>query len=162
MKSRVYIETSIVSYLTARPSRDLIVAAQQQISDVWWSHRRDHYDLFISELVIEESGRGDGKAAADRLSLLADISLLETTTSAVSLAERFLARRYLPDNAAADALHIALATVHQIDYLLTWNCRHIANAEIQKVLRNLVQAEGYNLPILCTPSELMGENDDVE
>jgi len=162
MKAKVYIETSVVSYLAARPSRDLIVAAQQQLSQAWWHSRRTYYDLFVSELVLQESERGDPEVAARRLALVNDLPLLAITERAIRLAEIFLTKRHLPQKAEADALHIAIATVHRMDYLLTWNCRHIANAEIQRELRSVTEQQGVELPILCTPNELMGGQQDVE
>ena len=160
--SKVYIETSIVSYLASRLSKDLIVAAQQQITHNWWELRRQNYALFVSELVIEEASRGDKNSAERRLSLISELHVLEVNENAVYLAERFLKNNCLTYKAEADALHIAIATVHKVDYLLTWNCRHIANAEIQKKLMKVSQKENYELPILCTPNELMGGNDEME
>ena len=162
MSAKVYIETSVVSYLAAQPSRDLIVAAQQQLSHAWWRSRRTYYDLFVSELGLEESGRRDPEAAARRLAFVSDLPLLAITEGAIRLAEVFLTNQLLPQKAGADALHIAIATVHKMDYLLTWNCRHIANAEIQRELRRVTEEQGVELPILCTPNELMGGEEDVE
>jgi len=160
IKSKVYIETSIVSYVSSRLSKDLIVAAQQQITHNWWDSRRNNYALFVSELVIEEASRGDKEAAERRLSLISEINVLAVNENAVYLAEQFLKNNCLTHKAESDALHIAIATVHKVDYLLTWNCRHIANAEIQKKLMKVSQKENYELPILCTPNELMGKNND--
>ncbi len=157
MREKVYIETSIIGYLASRLSRDLIVAAQQKITQEWWEDRRSHFDLYISQLVIQEAEKGDKKAAAERITTLEKIPLLEIKTEAVDLAEKFLSFKKLPKKASADALHIAISTVFGLDYLLTWNCKHIANAEIQKSLAKICLEEGYELPIICTPYELKGE-----
>jgi len=157
MKSTVYIETSIISYLTARLSNDLIVAARQQLTTEWWENRRLHFDLYTSEIVIQEARRGDEQAARNRLKMLQDIPQLDLTPETLELAELFLAQGAIPPTAREDAFHIAITITYGLDYLLTWNCRHIANAEIQKQLAKLSTAAGYDLPILCTPELLMGE-----
>jgi len=157
MKPKVYIETSFVSYLTARPSRDLIVAAQQQVSREWRTHRRSRFDLYVSQLVIQEASQGERQAARERLELLKGFKSLALREEALELAESFLNNKALPRKAADDALHIALAAVYGIDYLLTWNCKHMANAEIQKKLARIGFEQGYEVPVICTPYELMGE-----
>jgi predicted nucleic acid-binding protein len=156
MSARVYIETSIVSYLTARPSRDLIVAGHQQLTHDWWQHRRPLFDIFVSELVIQEAGRGDAEIAAKRLAVLEDVSQLEIRADAVELSRALLTRGPLPSKAAADALHIAIAAVHGVEYLLTWNCKHIANAEMRPMIERVCREQGFEPPVLCTPEELMG------
>ena len=157
MKRRVYIETSIVSYLTARPSRDLIRAARQQITHDWWEDRKQEFDLFVSQYVLDEAGDGDPDAARERLEALDGLPLLETTDEAVELGEALIAQGAIPKQAATDALHIAVATVHTIEILLTWNCRHMANAEILGVVSRVIRSMGYEPPVICTPDELMGE-----
>jgi hypothetical protein len=156
MKPRVYIETTIVSYLTARPSRDLVLAAEQEITREWWGGRLV-YDLFISQLVLDEAGAGDADAAALRLNALGEAVLLDTTEDAISLGRYLLEAGGLPVKAAADALHIAIAAVHGLDYLLTWNCTHIANARKRGKIDSLCRAAGYDPPIICTPLELEEE-----
>ncbi len=157
MKRRVYIETSIVNYLTARPSRDLLAAAWQETTAAWWDHRRHDFDLYASELTVEEASRGDEAAAQRRLECLKPLRLVEITDSALALAQMLVEDEAIPANAAGDALHVALAAVHHMDYLLTWNCRHIDNAEMIPAIRATVLSEGYSLPEICTPLELMGE-----
>jgi len=157
MDEKVYIETSIISYLTSRSSRDLIVAAQQQVTQEWWENRRSHFDLYVSQLVIQEAEKGDEKVAAKRLKALEKIQLLEIKIEALELTEKFIRSKSLPQKALEDSFHIAVSTVYGLDYLLTWNCKHIANAEIQKKLAKICFEEGYELPIICTPYELMGE-----
>ena len=155
MPPRVYIETTFVSYLTARPSRDLIVAAHQQISRDWWDHRRSDYELCISQLVLQEAGDGDPQAAQERLRVLATKNLLGITEEAVALAEQLVQAGALPAKAENDALHIAVAAVHRIPYLLTWNCRHMANATIRGQIESICTGKGYRAPVICTPEELM-------
>ena len=157
VKPKVYIETTIVSYLIARPSRDLIVAAHQQITREWWDLRRMEFDLFVSRLVIQEASAGDQEAAQRRLAELDPILLLAFTEDALSLAGDLARRGILPETAAANALHIAVAAVHGMDYLLTWNCRHIANARMRHVVEATCALRGYEPPVICTPEELMGD-----
>ena len=156
MKS-VYIETSVPSYLTARPSRDLRIAAWQQITAQWWDEERKKYKLFVSELVRVEAAAGDPHAAQRRLSALDEISELYLTNEANELALRLMADDGIPANAKADAIHIAIATVHEIDYLLTWNCRHIDNAVRKPIVRSICAVAGYVCPEICTPLELLAE-----
>ena len=162
MKKKVYIETSIVSYLTGKPSQNLLVAAWQSLTTEWWENRRDIFKLYTSELVIEEASCGDMKAAQKRLKALEGIPLLKLTDSAVELAKKLIANGVLPSKATDDAVHIALATVHGIDYLLTWNCRHINNAEIKPLVRTMIVSEGYKCPEICTPQELFGGEPNEE
>ena len=157
MKKRVYIETSIASYLTARPSRDLIQAARQQITTDWWEDRRSEFELFVSQYVLDEAGEGDLAAARRRLELLSGLPVLRTAEEATDLAEALLADGVLPRKAATDALHIAVLTVHELNILLTWNCKHLANAEILGEVGRNLRSRGYEPPVICTPDELMGE-----
>jgi predicted nucleic acid-binding protein len=156
MKPRAYIETSIVSYLTARPSRDLLRAAQQQVTRDWWT-ARETFDLFASQFVLDEAAAGDGRAAADRLAALEDVALLEITDDAVGLADTLVSGGGLPSKARIDALHVAMAAVHGMDFLLTWNCKHIANAALRSKIESLCRAAGFEPPIICTPLELPEE-----
>jgi hypothetical protein len=151
----VYIETSILGYLTARPSRDIIVAANIEITREWWNTRRSDFQLYSSQAVVKETSQGDVAIASQRLEILADLSLLDLNQAVLDLAEKFLERSNLPAKADVDAVHIAVATVHGMDYLLTWNCKHIANAQIQGKLAEISLDFGYELPILCTPYELL-------
>ncbi|MBR8829800.1 MAG: hypothetical protein N5P05_001245 [Chroococcopsis gigantea SAG 12.99] len=137
MSERVYIETSILGYLTARPSRDIITAANIEITREWWNTRRGDFQLYSSQAVVKETAQGDAEIASQRLEILAHISLLDLNQSVLDLAEQFLGRGNLPAKADVDAVHIAVATVHGMDYLLTWNCKHIANAQIQGKLAQI-------------------------
>ena len=156
MKQRAYVETTVVSYLTARPSRDLIRAAHQQITREWWGLRTE-YDLFISQFVLDEAAAGDGEAAADRLSILEDIPLLDITDEVVVLGEQLVLGGGLPSKARIDALHVAVAAVHGMSYLLTWNCKHIANASMRGRIEELCRTSGFEPPVICTPLELAQE-----
>lgn len=155
MPSRIYIETSIVSYLTSRPSKDLIRSACQQITKAWWEHGRLTAMSYSSPYVVEEAGAGDPQAASNRLNALREIPLLPITPEIPELAEFLVLGGGLPAKARFDALHIACAAYHQLDVLLTWNCTHIANPAQLPVMRGLCAAKGYKLPELVTPFELM-------
>jgi len=154
---RVYLETTIMSYLTARPGRDLIRAARQEVTRLWWAERSPDFDLYISQFVLDEAGEGDEDAARRRLLLLEGLPLLETTEQVVALGQALVQQDIMPQRAATDALHVAVATVHGMDVLLTWNCRHLANAELLGDIARLIRSRGYEPPVICTPDELMGE-----
>lgn len=156
-KPSVYVETSIISYLTAPPSRDLIVAGHQQLTTEWWRRRRHSFQVVASPLVLREALLGNPEAAQKRQAVIAGLPLLQIRPEARELARRFVDGGPLPSKAEADAAHISLAAVHGVEYLLTWNCKHIANAEMQPALTRIANAQGYTLPILCTPEQLMGE-----
>ena len=152
---RVYIETTVVSYLAAWPSRDLLQVARQRITYEWWSRERFRYDLCTSQLVLDEASAGDPSAALRRLEFLEGLPLVDLTEAVGRVARAIVGSGLLPLTAARDAAHIAAASVHDIDILLTWNCRHIANAAIIKELEAVVVSCGYELPVLCTPEELL-------
>jgi hypothetical protein len=155
MPQRVYIETTFVSYLTARPSRDLVMAAHQQLTHEWWDTRRASYELCVSQLVLDEAGASDAQAAQERLLVLRPTLVLETTADALELAKELLQAGALPAKAADDALHIAVAATKTVPYLLTWNCRHLANAAMRPVIESVCKAKGFKSPIICTPEELL-------
>lgn len=151
---RVYIETTFVSYLTARPSRDVVIAGHQQITHEWWDQYRGDYELCVSQLVLQEARAGDSQAATERLDVLKNMVLLDTTEEAVALAEELVQAGALPVKAGDDALHIAVAATQNISFLLTWNCRHMANATIRPLIETVCAGKGYKAPIICTPEEL--------
>ena len=153
----VYIETSIVSYLTARPSRDVVTLARQELTREWWNSRRQRHDLFTSDVVVGEASEGDDEAARQRLDALQGIEELETTPEAEDLASALLEKGPLPEKAAVDALHIGISATEGIEYLLTWNCTHIANAAMRKPIEKVCRTKGVEAPIMCTPEELMEE-----
>jgi predicted nucleic acid-binding protein len=156
MAALVYLETSVISYLAAWPSRDVIVAGRQ-LTHEWWRRRRSSFDVVVSELVHLECADGDPDAAARRADFLAVLRSLETTSEAEVLALALLRDAALPSKARADALHIAIAATQGVSYLLTWNSAHIANAEKRPLVEAVCRRAGYEAPILCTPDELMGE-----
>jgi hypothetical protein len=155
MAERVYIETTVVSYLTARPSRDVVIAGHQQVTHEWWDARSTNYELCVSQLVLDESGAGDVQAAQERLLVLRPMLVLETTVDALALAKELLQAGALPAQAADDALHIAVSATQAVPYLLTWNCRHLANAVMRPVIEAVCKAKGFKAPIICTPEELL-------
>jgi hypothetical protein len=155
LKPKVYIETSVVSYLTARPSRDLIVAANQQSTNEWWKERKGSFEVFISPLVEEEAGGGDPDAAENRLKALRGIPLLTLSQEALMFSKQLLAEGSLPQKAAEDAMHIAIATLNGMDYLLTWNFKHIANASVRWKIERICRESGFEPAVICTPQELM-------
>jgi len=155
-KAKVYVETTVVSYLTAWKTRDAIAVAHQAVTRRWW-RRRKRFDLYCSQIVVSEAGDGDAQAAQRRLAALKGVPSLDTSDAVKRLAAALVKAAALPKKATEDALHIALATVHGMDYLLTWNCKHIANAEIRNVVASVAYDHGYGVPVICTPEELMGE-----
>ena len=156
MKSRLYLETTIPSYLTSRPSRDLIIAGHQQVTKEWWENR-DAFQLYISQLVVDEAAAGDPVAARERLKALQGLPLLDITPEATGLALAILASGKIPRKAATDAAHIAIAAVQGMDFLVTWNCVHIANAANARALALICRKHAYECPVICTPEEIMGE-----
>ena len=160
MKKSVYIETSVISYLAARPSRDLLASARQQMTVTWWQERRHAFALHVSELVLTEIEKGNPAAAKKRQEYVCGLPGLTITDEVIVLAERLVRDGGLPEKAADDALHVAVAAVNALDYLLTWNCRHIDNAETKPQIRTICMLAGYQCPEICTPEELMGRLDD--
>ena len=157
MPRRIYIETTIPSYLTARPSRDVVQAARQQLTREWWDVERRNYDLCISQIVLDEAAAGDSEAAQRRMAVIDTLPLLDLTFEVDGLAETIMQSGLLPASASRDAVHIAVTAVHQVHFLLTWNCRHIANATIFRDLQHVIMSAGYDMPVICTPEELLGD-----
>ena len=155
MLPRVYLETTIVSYLTAWRSHELVMAANQEATREWWETHRTKYGLFVSEIVVREASAGDSDAATRRLSVLAELPELDIIEEASDLAGALIRHVPLPEKAQLDALHIALSAVHRMDYLLTWNCRHIANAALRHGIERTCREHGFVSPVICTPLELM-------
>jgi hypothetical protein len=151
----LYIETSIVSYLAARPSRDPVTLRNQQLTHEWWDTRREDYALFTSELVLIEAARGDPLTAKRRLALLAPITILASEEPMRALGQALQRGVPLPSQAKEDALHIAAAAVSAAHYLLTWNCKHIANPQLKSKIERICATRGYTVPMLCTPRELL-------
>lgn len=156
MKKSVYIETSVVSYLTARASRDLVSAAHQQLTKEWWDGQRSKYELYSSRVVLQEIAAGDAAAAERRIEALKACSLLEDVADVRALAQDLMDKGALPEKARDDALHIAFAAVHGVDFLLTWNCRYIDNPFMKPLIRQVCIERGCPCPEICTPEELGG------
>ena len=154
MKPKLYLETTIPSYLTSLPSRDLIIAGHQQITREWWNNRKDAFDIYISQLVVDEAKAGDVVAARGRIKIIRGFPLLDITQDVEILAARILNSSVFPPKAATDAAHIAIATIHRIEFLMTWNCTHLANAIIAKAVAKICRQHGFECPIICTPEEL--------
>jgi len=156
MKS-VYIESSVISYITARPSKDAITSARQVITIEWWDVYKGTFETFISELVLEEIGSGDTIAAEKRLLVVESIPILETTENATKLAKLLIAEKAVPETCIEDALHISIAAVQDIDFLLTWNFKHINNANTRDKISRVITQAKLKSPILCSPEELINE-----
>lgn len=154
-KPTVYIETTVVSYLTARPSRDLIIAAHQQVTAEWWEKSLPLCEPYVSPVVIEEIKRGDAEAAKLRIEKIASFPILEVTNDVRELADLYFARLQIPEKARGDAYHLALATYHGMDFLISWNFTHILSATIKVLVQDINAFRGIRTPIICTPEELM-------
>jgi len=154
VKPRIYLESSVISYLAGRLSRDVIVLGNQELTREWWQNHRSEYDMFVSELVLDEIAAGDPDIARQRLSIAETLPLLAVTEEAERLAPLLLRVAGLATNAETDALHMAIATIHGMDYLLSWNCAHIANAAIRRSIERQCRLSGYEPPVICTPQEL--------
>ncbi len=154
MKETVYVETTVISYLTAWPSRDLVRAGQQQITRDWWAQDAPAFMLLTSELVIIEASAGDPAAAADRLKVLAPLPRLQINQQAVELADRLIDAGAIPSIADRDALHVAVCATNGVQFLLTWNFKHLANANLRDMIVEVCEEAGYAAPIICTPEEL--------
>jgi predicted nucleic acid-binding protein len=155
MKEKVYIETSVVSYLCSRPSRDLIVAANQEVTQEWWRDERRSYELFVSEFVLSEIMAGDRDAAVKRQEAVQDIAILTANEKSERLAVEIMRQAKLPVSVVDDVAHVSIASVHGMEYLLTWNCAHIANPHWLGKLSRIIVVHGYEMPVVCTPQALL-------
>lgn len=160
MKQIVYLETTIISYLAARESNDAIIRGRQAATRLWWHEQRHNYRLVVSEVVVQEAMAGDHEVAQRRLNLIKSVRSLPLSPDAATLANRIVEDRIIPAKNIEDALHVALCAVNNVDYLLTWNCRHLANASHFMSLMETVAKHGYQCPMICTP-EALTENEDV-
>lgn len=156
-RKKVYIETSVVSYLFANPSRDLIIAGKQQITWEWWHTKRSKYKSYISELVLREAQGGDPQQALKRIEVITRIPILKFDEKIVDIASMLMDSIPLPKKALNDALHIALCIWHRIDFLVSWNCKHIANPTNQKVIAHISNINDWNELTICTPLEMLGD-----
>ena len=155
MKPKVYLETTIVSYLTARPSRDAVTNGMIEQTKNWWAQEREGFELIVSDIVVTEASAGDVSAVTRRLAALKGLPVVEADAEAKSLATVLLNNMALPPNAVDDAAHIAVAAVNQMEYMLTWNCRHIANATMRGKIESICRDAGFEPPVICTPEELV-------
>lgn len=160
MKPTVYLETTIIGYLAMRTSRVLRVAANQQTTHEWWDTRLDECEPYVSRFVVDECSDGDSGAAQERLVFLEHLPLLEVPDDVYILAQTLLASVPLPQKAEFDALHISVAAVNGVQYLMTWNCKHIANPVLRFRIESVCRESGYEPPVICTPQEML-EIDDV-
>jgi len=152
----VYLETTFISYLVARPSRDVIVAGHQQTTQEWWANRRSQFECSVSQVVIDEASVGDPTEVQKRLAIIGGLPTLALTDEANALTQAIMAAGILPPQVLRDAAHVAVAAVHGVDYLLTWNCKHLANAQIARRIAVVCEKLLHKMPIICTPDELMG------
>lgn len=157
MKETIYIESSVISYFTSKPSRDLVIAGRQEITREKWPKILDSFELYISVLVIQEVEQGDSNAACKRLDAISDLPVLPVSDEAEKLASILIKDGPIPDKNPEDALHIAIATANGIDYLLTWNFTHINNAQMKSKIISIIENNGYRCPIICSPEELLGD-----
>ncbi len=155
MNPSVYIETSVISYFTAKLSRDLIVAAHQQITNEWWENALPHYNAFVSPIVLEEISRGDVNAVQIRLDKVSSFPVLEVISEVRNLADAYFSALDIPEKARADSYHLAIASWHGLDFLVSWNCTHIVNGRIKMMIEEINAQQGIRTPIICTPEELM-------
>lgn len=153
-KPKVYIETSVISYLTGRPSKDTLALARQRVTRTWWENSRQRYQCFVSEVVALEAARGDAEMAAARLAALRDLEALQLTTEVRSLARAYLRQGIVPEGQPDDAAHLAFASVFGIDYLVTWNFRHLANLHVIRRMAQINARLGWPMPVIGTPEEL--------
>lgn len=157
MKPKLYLESTIPSYLVARPSRDVILAGQQECTRDWWSKRLRSFEIFVSDTVALEIATGDAAMAAKRMNLIKPFARLPANEKVIELAEAMINGGPLPRKAGRDATHIALAAVHGMHFLLTWNCTHIANARMYAKMREICESHGCDCPVICTPEELLAK-----
>ncbi|MGH9947008.1 MAG: type II toxin-antitoxin system VapC family toxin [Pyrinomonadaceae bacterium] len=157
MKPTVYLETSIISYLAARPSKDAITAGHQLTTTEWWNIQRANFQIVASELVIQEASLGNAQMASKRIGILKSMTILPVRHAARELAKDLVAANVVPEKAAADALHIAIAAIEKIDFLATWNFKHIANAFMQGRIEEAIHQQGFVPSKICTLEELLGE-----
>lgn len=160
MKPSVYIETSVIGYLTSWPRQDIIVAGHQNTTKRWWATATKRFELFVSQLVVHECSGGDSDAAKDRLECIDGIPVLPISTDAEDLAEALLQAKVVPESQTNDALHIAMAATHRVQYLISWNFRHIVNASLRPAVERICHDSGFDPPVICTPEELLEDNDD--
>ena len=154
--SRVY-----VSYLRQKPANQIVAAARQLLTRKWWESEKSKYELVTSQFVIDEASSGDPTLAAERLALLSGINLLSLDDEIAVIASEMMSQAVLPPQAEVAAPHIAITSFHKVEYLLTWNCTHLANARILPQIKAVLESLGHYLPIICTPEELIGDDSKI-
>jgi len=155
MKPTIYLESTVISYVAARPSRDLIIAAHQQITHEWWEKTLPKCEAFVSPIVIDEISRGDNIAVQNRLDKVVSFSILEVVLEVRRLADEYFNAIQIPEKARADAYHLALAAWHGLDFLVSWNCTHIVSGRVKMIIEEINAEYGIRTPVICTPEELM-------
>jgi predicted nucleic acid-binding protein len=155
MKPKLYMETSVISYLAARPSKDSILAGQQASTHRWWREKRRNYEIFVSKIVWQEASKGDATAVGRRLKLIHPFRWLQATSPVINLARALVGKKAVPQNAADDATHIALGAVYGMEFLLTWNFTHINNPATEELVREVCRQHGFHCPVICTPDQLL-------
>ena len=159
MPQSIFIETTIPSYYVSRPSRNLLQFARQELTREWWDSQRHKFDLFTSQLVLDEASEGEAAKASERLQLLGGLELLDLNDQVEALAAKLIGSGILPATAIRDASHLAAAGVHGMNFLLTWNCKHIANPFLADRLHSCFSAVGVHLPVICTPEQFFTDDD---
>jgi len=160
MKPKIYIETSFISYLVSKSNRDIVILANQEVTKEWWLKYRNNFELYISSYVFDEISLGDIELSKRRLEIALELNLLSDSEEVINLAEKIYFQKIFPQKAANDVLHISSAIIHKMDFLLTWNCKHIANPFFLKELQKIINKLEYNLPIICTPQEILGGSNE--
>ena len=160
MPHSIFIETTIPSYYVSRPSQNLLQFARQELTREWWDARRHEFDLFTSQLVLDEASEGEPAKATERLELLAGLELLDLNEEVEALAAKLVGSGILPATAIRDASHLAAAGVHGMNFLLTWNCKHIANPFSADRLQSCFSSMGVHLPSICTPEQFIADDDN--
>ncbi len=155
MNRTAYLETTVIGYLAMRSSRDVRVAANQLSTREWWDDHRPKFDLFVSQFVVDECDQGDPKAADERRFFLQNIPILDMNADVETLADVISNALQIPAKARIDAFHISIAAVHGIQFLLTWNCKHIANPENRPKIERACRDRGMEPPLICTPFDLL-------
>ena len=158
----IYLETTIVGHLVGRIHRDPLIAARQQVTRDWWRDEASKYSVLISQLVLDECSDGDPEAASERLEAVKNLDLLDVSDEVDALSAALIAGNAVPASEPRDAFHIAISAVNGINYLLTWNFKHIANASLRGRIEQVCRETGFDPPVICTPDELMGNDDGSE
>ncbi len=154
MLSKVYVETTVISYLTAWPSSNDVIKRDQIATKTWWANCQNDCELFVSEMVLDEAQRGDPQAAAERLEIMKSLPILRRDQNARKLARKFMKEGAIPETERADAMHVAIAATSNMDYLVTWNLRHIKNSTKQSAIEAICRKAGFNVPVILTPREM--------